>query len=215
MPLSSTAIANLALRRIGIQQTIADLTENSGPARACNAFYAHVLEIALRERPWPFAQRWVDLALVSENPTPDHQYSYRYPAGFLSVNRLVQIGESTAYARYPYAPSDPYENQERYLTNPYQISTDDSGRLIFCNIVSARVQGTYSVIDTTLFDPLFADALSWRLASEGAAGLTKDAAIQQGAMASYDLAVGKAFAATLNETKPEMEMEAASIRARD
>ena len=87
--MDQTEICNLALLRLGHTQRIADITENSTQARACSAVYEQCIRTMLRERPWPFAVREVDLAVVGTNQFSDWSYTYRYPSSFIHVHRVT------------------------------------------------------------------------------------------------------------------------------
>ena len=208
--MSQTSICNLALLRLGIAQPIADINDASVTARACRAVYDHCVERMLRERPWPFAIRQVELAIVADQTVGEWFYSYRYPATFLNIHRLVLReatvgGGATIYTTSTTAPT--------YY--PFAIGSDVQGRLIHTNLPSAHAIGTVLVDDVALYDPLFTSALSWMIASEIALSLTKNESIRSFAIESYERAISDAVAAAHNEVKPDLSGDSEFIKARE
>lgn len=213
--LSQTTICNVALSRIGIRQPIANIDENSETASICKLFFEQSLSLMFRERDWPFAQRQVDLALVSTNPTPNWSYSYRYPANFISIVDVRSDSSTGSIA----LPSNAYnltvtDSTLRHNKSPFTISSDVSGRLIYSNQASAIATGTYYVDDVLQFDPVFADALAWKLAYEIAIPLTRDSAMRDMARTEYENAVSTAFANSLEESYTEVNDDSDFISSR-
>ena len=208
--MNQTAICNLALVRLGVSQPIADITENSTPARACNAVYEQCVRTMLRERPWQFASRQVALALVGENLMSDWLFTYRYPADYIATNRV-----------FPYlVPSAPvsivHAVEHTYMPDyPFRIGSDAIGRLIHTDVDDAVVEGTVYIPDTSMYDPMFSSALAWFIAAEIAVSLTKNKDLYGNAFTQYQTIVSEAFATGMNEQKPRASAEANMIAARD
>lgn len=197
MAQSQEAICNKALARIGQQQRIAAITDNTAPARACNAVYDDVRQSMLRERPWPFAQRYETLALVAADPNPDWAFAYRYPASFLKIHRLINE-EITSYSSI-YTDLNLISEPSYRQRVPWQTGSDTQGLLIYTDLEDAMAVGTWDIDDEGQMDPLFGDAFAWRLAYEIAPGLTKDGAITDRAFQMSELSVQRAMASALNE----------------
>jgi hypothetical protein len=202
MAQSQVSICNKALARIGVGQRIAAITDNTANARACAAIYDDVRQSMLRERPWPFAQRYTALAVVAENPNPEWRFAYRYPASYLKVYRLINEsltvpGSGNIYQRLGLTYTPSYSQQ-----NPWQTGSDTQGLLIYTDLASAIAVGTWDVDDEGQWDPMFGDAYAWRLAYEIAPSLTKDAGITDRAVQMYEMAVQRAMASALNEASP-------------
>ena len=209
--MNQTAICNLALLRIGIATPISDITESSVAARALNSVWEQCIRTMLRERPWPFAVRQVDLALVGESIFSDWLYTYRYPADFINIHRVnPPLVAATAPAEvYTYTDRKPLPQ-----SFPYAVGSDVSGKLLHCDVYEAQVMGTVYISDVSLFDPLFTSALSWFLAAEIALSLTKNKDVYANAKAQSDALSSEAAAAGLNEPKPRDAAEADMIAAR-
>lgn len=212
-------IYNLALGNLGVQQTVSSDTEKSNEARACNRFYDSARDYVLRRFPWPFATAYQALALVGENPNTDWKYSYRYPSQCLSIRRIVNpLGRKDigrVFNDGPLAPiSAGYGMDPGKI--PYTLSNDSGGKLIFTDMENASVEFTARVVDTVLFDPLFVDALSWHLAVKIGPSLAGGDPFKmvKRAEAMFEMAIGYAKAAALNEIGEDVPPEAESIRAR-
>jgi hypothetical protein len=212
MSLSQTGICNLALVRIGIQQPIADITEQSASADACNSVYAHCVDSILRLQPWPFAQRYETLALVDTNPNDDWGYSYRFPTSMLRVGRLLGSSDSTILSNPAYQSSIPFTQSQDI---PFVVASDVAGKLIYTDLSDAVVLGTANITNTGLFDSLFIDALAWRIASEVAMGLTKDSGIAADARNMAKSSGSEGYATGKNESVPKSDRESSFVSARD
>jgi hypothetical protein len=209
---NQTAICNLALLRIGISQQIADITDNSTQARACNAVYENCVRTMLRERPWTFAVRQVSLSLVGENQIADWYYTYRYPTDYITVNRVLPatLTDSTDLSVYV--------TQDRELdpqTYPFKLGSDSGGRLIHTDVPDAIAEGTVYIADTTIFDPMFANALAWYIAAEIALSLTKNQNLYGNAFQQYQAMASEGFASGMNEQKPRESADADMVKARE
>jgi hypothetical protein len=207
--MNQTAICNLALLRIGISQPISDIAENSVAARACNAVWDQCIRTMVRERPWPFATRQVDLALVGEQLFQEWLYTYRYPTDYLNIHRVRPISTVTSTTLI-----SAFQTQALPQTYPYAIGSDDDGKLIHTNVEDAVCVGTVFVEDTGQFDPLFTSALAWFLAAEIALSLTKSRDIYANAFGMYQQVSSEAFATSVNEPKPDVSPDADMIEAR-
>ena len=208
--MNQTAICNLALLRIGIAQPISDITENSVAARACNAVWEQCIRTMVRERPWPFATRQVDLALVGEELFQDWLYTYRYPTDYVNIHRVRPATLSDAAV----LTVQTYQTTAVPQTYPYTIGSDDDGKLIHTDVEDAVCVGTIFVEDTGLFDPMFTSALAWFLAAELALSMTKNRDIYANAFGMYQQVSSEAFAAGMNEPKPRDDRDADMIEAR-
>lgn len=209
--MNQTAICNLALLRLGINQQIADITDASPQARACNAVYDLCVESMLHERPWPFAVRQVDLALVGTQLIADWYYTYRYPSSYLNVHRVIPtlVADDTTPVIYTAPPM-----AVDLDTYPFASGSDDDGGLIHTDVDDAIALGTVKVADPSQYSPLFCSALAWYIAAEIAVSLTKDRGLYSNAYAQYEQKVSEAFSAAANEPKPRPDRDADMIRAR-
>jgi hypothetical protein len=115
--------------------------------------------LVLRETNWPFATRFVALALIEEDPEEvngEWDFSYRYPTDALKVRR-IQSG---------------IRNDTRQSRVPYRLGNDDSGQLIYTDMEDAVAEYTKKITEEARFPPDFVMAMSLRLAGYIAPALT-------------------------------------------
>lgn len=196
---SDVEICNMALARVATTKPIASFTERSKEAELCRTFYASLREMVLRDFPWPFAESHIALADVG-NPAPGWQYRYRYPANCLLIRDIVQPGWRNA----------PFSGMEV----PFELGYGAGGRVINTDQPEASVRFTYKVEDPTLFDPLFVDALAWRLAMELALPISSKPEYRTFAEQQYEKALTVAQGAAFRESQDDVEPESEFVRAR-
>jgi hypothetical protein len=197
---ATTRIANLALSRIGVSMRIANLaTDTSQEADTIRLNYGLDVGKVLRDHAWPFATRYADLVLVGGTETvpvnKDWQYSYRTPTNLLFARRLVPAsGRGRSWDAAPHT---------------FRLGSDATGGLLFSNIrvvPGAALQLEYTVrLDcaASAGDPLFRNALAWKLAASIAAPLTRDAKLAELCQVMYERALREAAAAVENESRHE------------
>lgn len=202
MATSKTVIANLALSHLGIGKEIANLdTENSNEANAARRFYEEARNKALEDFDWPFATKFADLTLVEQNPNEDWGYSYRYPSDCLKVRR-VRSGLRT-------------DNRQSRI--PYRIGKDDSGKIIFTDLDSAKIEYTERVETVELYPASFVMALSYLLAMYIAPRVTGGDPFGLGnkAIELYTQELSNARSNALNEEQPDHPTESELVRVRE
>jgi len=185
--MSVVKICNLALSNIGITRFINDidpLVDDSQEAALCNLLYEQVRDEMLQDYIWPFNSRRVALAEVA-NPPSNWTYQYRYPTDCLTARAIVILG-----IKYP-RPDYRIE---------FEISSDSQGRLILCDMYQAELIYGARIEDTTMFSPLFLNALSWTLSARLAAALSVPNAILGNAQSQAMAAISRAAASSFNES---------------
>lgn len=197
---SDIEICNIALSRVAHTQPIAAFDENSQAAELCSVFFKPLRELVLADFPWPFAESIVTLADIG-SPAPGWAYRYRYPADCLKVREII------------------IPDQRRPLSSdqqvPYKIGYDSGGRVIHTDQEAAGVRFTFRVEDSTFFDPLFVDALAWRLGQDLALPLSSKPDLQQYCQQQYEMAKTRAQGSAFEESQddPEPESEFVSVRS--
>jgi hypothetical protein len=177
---SEVGICNLALSHLG-QGAISSLDENSTEAELCKLAYPVARDASLRDHPWNFAMRREALALLAETPPPGWTLVYQYPPDCLAARYILpEIGCGKP---------------------PFEVALGGSGhiRVILCNEPQAWLAYTARVTDTTVFDPLFVQLVTVRLAADLAQPLTGEAAKQQGLLRLYEGLLQTARASDANE----------------
>lgn len=196
---SDIEICNIALGRIGVSQKIESLTELSNEAAVLSTFIEQVREAVLRDFPWPFATKFLSLALVESDPNDDWDYAYRYPIDCVKLRRIVNTAGRTDATRIP-----------------FRLAHDAQGRLIWTDEENATVEYTARVTDPLLYDGIFASVFAWRLATEAATALTGGDAYKMGkrALEMYYLELEKARNEALNEEQSDEPPDSEFIRVR-
>lgn len=173
-------IANMALTRIGIGKQIANIaTDQTREAVAVRLVYNDAIQETLRDFAWPFATRYVQLAVLDGGvrPNSDWLFKYRQPNDCLFERRLVvnrtDVGDP--------APS------------PFLCSSDDTGGLIFANLANAVLEYTARPkCPHTRGEPLFREAAAWKLAELMAPALSRMQEAVQACQKGYAEAMAKA-----------------------
>lgn len=165
---SEVDICNRALQKLGAKRITA-LTDDSVNARSCNAAYEIVRDAELRAHPWNFAIARASLAADSTAPSWGRAKSYELPADYL---RLLP----------PY-PED-NSNALDWQVEGRKVYTDDTAPLY--------IRYIKRVSDTSLFDALFVEALSTKLASELCEEITQSNAKKEGLKDDYRETIARA-----------------------
>lgn len=139
---SKVEIANRALQILGAKR-IVSLTEDSRNARAINAAFEPVKRAELRKHPWSFAILRVQLAADAVAPTFTRQNSFTLPSNFI---RLLSPDPEVNF------------NDLDWIIEGKKIITNDGAPL--------DVRYIWDVTDPNLFDALFAESLSAKLAEQ-------------------------------------------------
>jgi hypothetical protein len=199
MATSETQIANMALAQLGNGTQIASLNEKSNEARACTLFYEQCRDEVLGAFPWGFAQWIAALEVVEENPTDEWGFSYRYPSDALTVWRIPSGIDRAVIHGIAWSVSVPAGLTA--LPVPFRIGSDDSGRLIFCDLANASAEYTKRETDVTRYDAAFTNMLALRLASDIAPLVTGGDPFKLGAVCfqKYEMKLGEARARAANE----------------
>lgn len=156
MATSVVQIVNNALVKIGAN-AILTLTEDSEAARAANLIYEQVRDSCLRDHVWNFAVNRVELAQNSTAPAFEFSYQYNLPSDCL---RVLQM-----------------ENMDMF----YQI---EGGKLL-TNEGTAKILYLARVEDVNLFDSMFIEALSARIAAELCVTLAESNTLYSNMMEMY------------------------------
>ena len=163
MATSVVQIVNNALVKIGAN-AILTLTEDSEAARAANLIYEQVRDACIRDHVWNFAVNRVELAQNSVAPAFGFAYQYNVPSDCL---RVLQM-----------------ENMDMF----YKI---ESGKLL-TDEGTAKILYLARVEDVNLFDAMFVEAFSARLAAELSVTLSESNTLYSNMMEMYQRKVADA-----------------------
>lgn len=190
---SEVDICNLALAHLGDNATVASIDPPEGSAQAehCARFYPVARDSLLEMHAWKFATRRVLLAQLTTD-TWNWSFAYAEPTGVLKL--LAVLPASAA------SDAD---------TQDYEAETDGNGTpIILTDQEGASLRYVAHVIDTTVFSPLFVDALTWLLASYLAGPVLKGdagAAMAKACLQSFMLALSNAKTSDANQRKVRPE----------
>tara|TARA_R110000803_G_scaffold140207_1_gene206785 strand:+ start:297 stop:899 length:603 start_codon:yes stop_codon:yes gene_type:complete len=163
MATSVVQIVNNALVKIGAN-AILTLTEDSEAARAANLIYEQIRDACIRDHVWNFAVNRVELAQNSTAPAFEFSYQYNLPSDCLRVLQMEDMGMS-------------------YKIEGGKLLTDeDTAKILYL----ARVD------DVNLFDSMFVEALSARIAAELAITLAESNTLYSNMMEMYKRKLGDA-----------------------
>jgi hypothetical protein len=193
---SEVDICNLALSHIGASATISSLTEQSEEAFHCNLLYADARDAVLRAHPWGFAKRHLALSDVG-SPPGNWSYRYSYPNDAIYAREILQTNTAGDPIKFEVALSDAY-----------------NARVILTDQKEAVLVYTYKVTNTLAFDPLFVNALTWRIAADIAMPLTRDQERLKAAYQMYQAGISQAQLFDVNESHEDLNREASWITGR-
>lgn len=224
--MSETTICNRALSAMGTRSTIVSLAEESNEAEQCLLHYATVRDEVLQQALWNFARRAVVLAVhkavpgtpeggVSSQtvwsddwPAPPWLYSYTYPQDCVRLRYIMVAGTSgestsgvpifgTASGRYDaYLTANP---PIRFVIANEPDVSDLDKKVILTDVAQAMAIYTRRVENTTLWDPLFSQAVVYALATKLAVPLTGDKDLLKNNFELYKTTIASAREADGNE----------------
>jgi len=179
---TSVGICNYALSYLG-ERNINSLNESIKPATLCNTLYDVARQATLRDHRWSFATKQVDLALTTDTVT-GWNYVYQYPNDALYATKI-------------------YSGADEHIEYRVQTNSNKTRKYIVSNQEDAVLIYVADVDNENLFDSLFVEALSYKLASLIAVPLKGDTKLQQEMKNSYLGMINKAKSSDSNESYKE------------
>lgn len=147
---SQVDICNNAILKIGANP-ISALSQNVQAALVLTRIYDMILDEVLGAHPWGFCTVITTLAEISGEVVPGWEYLYTYPAEALEIRKVFSNAE------------DPNPTADDFRP---VVSPTSNIRAIAGHYSPAYVEYTKRVTDPALYDALFVEALSCRLAAE-------------------------------------------------
>ena len=197
MSYSTVSICNIALGYLGAS-SIARLDEGSKESLYCETYFDPSRDATLRDHPWNFATLRRALAQMTGEVDPEvygFSYAYAYPANCLFAREIV--------------------NPSSRAPIPFEVAGDgNGGRVILTDQPQAVLRYTARITDLSAGDPLFIEALSWKLAVYLAIPLTQSEPHLRIAKAGYAAALSIARANDLNEGAGRQETMASWMTGR-
>lgn len=207
-------IYNMTLSHIS-QGVVTDITGvNDVAAEKCNLFYDSTRQWLLRHFPWGFAK--TPEALVASTDTiPGWPYVYEYPASALRVWRITtENGASGMLLPYYDSTGMNYyaAGQQDNSSNPLMF--DRYGDKLVAGIEDAWAVYSADVTDFELFDNMFTETLSWRLAYEVAMPITGKYVQRDKAYEGFMMSMAAASAASGMERRVQNRVGYDTVEAR-
>lgn len=210
---SEVDICNLALGHLGDAATVSSIDPPEGSAQAehCSRFYPIARDSLLELHAWNFATTRVQLASLGSG-WPEWQYCYASPTDAINLLAVLDPNAANDYSvgnNFGFTQSGiPLVGSGTYTPQPFSQETLADGTLvIYTNQENAVLRYTRSVTDTTIFSPLFVDALTWYLASYLAGPIIKGDQGAAEAKRCMQMAVGmlaKATASDANQRRTQI-----------
>jgi hypothetical protein len=151
---TEVSICSNALRRLG-DDPITTLTDDTERARLCNAFYASSRDAVLRSHSWNFAITRTSLARLTATPAYGFAYQYAIPSDCMRVL-------SMEHPDYIFK----IENEPTH------------GRVLLTDESTAKIMYISQITNTILFDSMFVDTLTSKLAADLAYPVTNSPKVQ-------------------------------------
>lgn len=187
MASSAVEIANLALLKLGSENTLLALTDPSVEGRTMNRLFTPTVATELRRHNWKFAIKRDQLVALAAAPSWGYQYQYTLPADF---TRLMQVGEFYVSG-----------SKQQPLWSIEQL---DGVRVILTNLEAPLyIRYVRTVSNAGEFDPLFVEALACKLAYEACEKITQSNTKKQGLGEDYKLALKEAIRCDAIENPPD------------
>ena len=153
---TEVSICSNALRRLG-DSPITSLTEDSERGRLCNAFYEPSRDAILRSHTWNFAINRANLAKLSTAPAFEYANQFALPTDPFCLRVLKMEFED-------------YEFKIENLAGQGRVLLTDEGE--------AKIIYIARVTDPSLFDSMFVDVLTAKLAVDLAYPVTNSTTLQ-------------------------------------
>jgi hypothetical protein len=194
MPYSVTDISNLALANLG-QIALTDIEDQTPVGAYCRTHFYNVRDSVLQSHPWNFAMDRIELSRLSDEPLSGWAYYYQIPSTCL---RVMQINDV-----YPWDCNGYYSIEGGKLATDWET--------VIIKYVKREE-------DTSLYPPLFIEALAVKLAEKLSIPLKGSEETRQALVAQYKRITGPdAMAADAFEGRPRPRLpyeESMLVRSR-
>jgi hypothetical protein len=151
-------ICNAALALLG-EAPITGFNADTNAERQCELLYDMSRDAVLRGHPWNFAEKYVELAPLTETPPFEYDYYYQLPTDCVRALRLVDTNEAWRIVE---------------------------GRKIATSASPANLVYTAAITTVPYFDAQFTQAVIYHLAAQMAIALPNKASLHVQLMQMYD-----------------------------
>lgn len=184
----NTDICNVALSYIGRGRIIA-INEPTEIARQCDLHYDNTRKLVLRQYEWGFARHHEKLEVV-DTEINGYKYIYMYPEKCIRMLALLKDGK-----RF-----------DAFRINDFEVfNLDNNIKVIACDHENAFIDYIYDVTDCDIFDSLFIEAFSRKLAANIETAVAGNTALTNMQYQMYQAAIQEAKSLSAKEKKATLE----------
>lgn len=199
MAASAIAVANAALLKLG-QGTITAFSDEDEKARWLNARFAPLRDALLRSYRWTFAMARASLSADVDAPAFDYDLAYTLPGDCLQLVEVVDGYRTLGLADY--------------IGRDVTVYTVE-GRKVLANISAPlKIRYVTRQEDTTLWDPLFDEALANRLAYDLCEKVTQSGTKREAAYRDYRDTIREAIRVNAVELPSEQGVDGSWLMGR-
>jgi len=178
---NKTAICNYAITFIG-GRAITSIDQAQDEAELCKRFYDMARQAVLRDHLWNFATKSVALAAVTDTDFVGWDYAYSYPSDALYIQEIYNSA-----------------NKNQKIEFEVRTNTAKNKKYIMSNESAPYIIYVADVDEELLFDPMFIEAFSYRLAAVITVPLNGQIQLAQLMEQKYAQTIAKAKAGDSNE----------------
>lgn len=202
---SKIDVINSALRALA-EQPINALDEGSEPANIISDIYDIELDAEIRDFPYTWAQKTVELAEVSAETPPDFGYVFQLPADYIGMVELIDTTLSSSV--YYYDTASTYNNvrHQEWEVRDHKL---------YINSTSVTIKYTALVTAPTNWDATFTRAFAYRLAMTAGPSITEKMALIDRAERLYVREISKARALSASESRRQSHMSEDYLNSRN
>lgn len=216
---SQTDIINLALFKLGQDQTITSINESSKAARIFNRLWEPTRDIVLADGVWPWAMKAEQLAQSVTTDTGGWGYRYARPNDCITAWAITDVGGLRAargFGGMACFCGDMSESPLRGFIGDFEQVYGAVETEILTDTAEAYLVYTVRVEDTGRYPAHFVDALASRLAADAAGAMIGDVGLNAKPRLMQEYQLARSIAAThdYNEGQQSVRYTTPSMAAR-
>jgi hypothetical protein len=219
--MDQTTIYNLALDAIQARATVSSPTENSNEANALNRHWQPSIEAILQAARWNFSRKQINLTVLQDatqgQPVPaPWMYEYAMPSDCVQARYVMPTIYAVNSSQTVGTPAAPLTTAPpvRFLVSTDQDSNGNQIVVLLTNQIQAQLVYTSRVVNPTLFDGSFVEALRQYLGARVCIPLTGDKGMALAAFKRADELCKAAAASNGNESLTVIDSVPDWIRVR-
>lgn len=175
---SAEEICSLAMAYLG-QNPVADLTDTTNAnAVKCSSVFNIQRDALLREWDWGFARVRVQLQQDPSPPAYGYQYRYQLPADCCALRAVNDLPYDQPVSGLPQQGYPQFQAMDNYAYATPVAAYEKEGQYVLTDSDVCYISYTRFVNETGLFDSLFTDLLSIKIALVLAAPILKQRGLE-------------------------------------